>query len=135
MNNVSLIGRLVKDVEVKVTNTGKKVCSFNLAIGRRGSEGADFPILVAWNQTAELLSKYTKKGDKIGVIGRIQTRTSEDNNRKKYYHTEVIVNEVMFLEPKQKQEQQPDHNQYQYGSYADEQPYPGFNMYDDDVNF
>lgn len=133
MNNVNLIGRLVKDVDLKVTNTGKKVCSFTLAIGRRGSEGADFPNCVAWNQVADLLSKYTKKGDRLGIVGRIQTRTSEDNNRKKYYHTEIIVNEVMFLEPKQKQEQQQNPNQY--GSYADQQPYTGFDMYADDVNW
>ena len=133
MNNVSLIGRLVKDVEVKVTGTGKKVCSFTLAIGRRGGESADFPTLVAWNKTAEILSKYTKKGDKLGVTGRIQTRTSEDNYGKKHYHTEVIVDEIMLLEPKQKQEQQQNPNQY--GSYEDQQPYTGFDMYADDVNW
>lgn len=132
MNNVNLIGRLVKDVDVRVTGTGKKVCSFTLAIGRRGGEGADFPTLVAWNKTAELLSKYTKKGDRLGVTGRIQTRTSEDNYGKKHYHTEVVVDEIMLLEPKQKQEQQ---NPNQYGSYAEEQPYTGFNMYADDVNW
>lgn len=108
INNVTLVGRLTKDIELRYTQSGKANASFNLAVNRRfkqeGQPDADFINCVAWNSVADALAKYTSKGSLIGITGRIQTRNYESNG-KKVYVTEVIVNEVTFLEPK-KQEQQ-----------------------------
>lgn len=101
MNKVSLIGRLTKDVEVRYTQSNNiPVGSFTLAVNRRfakeGEQQADFINIVAWNKTAEFCSKYFKKGQQIGLIGRIQTRTYDDNNGQKRYVTEVVAEEVYF---------------------------------------
>lgn len=100
MNKVSLIGRLTKDVEVRYTQSNIPVGSFTLAVNRRfakeGEQQADFINIIAWNKTAEFCSKYFKKGQQIGLVGRIQTRTYEDNNGQKRYVTEVVAEEVYF---------------------------------------
>jgi len=102
MNKVALIGRLTKDVDVRYTqSTNTLVAGFNLAVNRRfvkqGEERqADFISIVAWGKTGEFCSKYFKKGQQIGVIGRIQTRTWDDDNGQKHYVTEVIAEEVYF---------------------------------------
>ena len=102
MNKVALIGRLTKDVDVRYTqSTNTLVAGFNLAVNRRfvkqGEERqADFISIVAWGKTGEFCSKYFKKGQQIGVIGRIQTRTYDDDNGQKHYVTEVIAEEVYF---------------------------------------
>lgn len=104
MNNVNLIGRLTKDVELKVTQNGKYICSFSLAVNRIGNKDgekqADFINCVAWSKTAETLKNYTSKGNQIGVQGRIQTRNYEDKNGKKVYLTEVMVERIDLLEKK-----------------------------------
>lgn len=100
MNKVVLIGRLTKDIEIRSTQTGKPVAAFSLAVDRRGKDaGADFINCVAWNQTAEAMNRYLHKGSKIAVVGRIQTRTYDGRDGKRYV-TEVIVNEVDFLDTK-----------------------------------
>lgn len=102
MNKVALIGRLTKDVEVKYTQTSNTaVANFNLAVNRRfvaeGEERqADFINIIAWGKTAEFCSKYFKKGQQIGLIGRIQTRNWEDEQGQKHYVTEVVAEEVYF---------------------------------------
>lgn len=131
INNVTLVGRLTKDIELRYTQSGKANASFNLAVNRRfkqeGQPDADFISCVAWNSVADALSKYTSKGSLIGVTGRIQTRNYESNG-KKVYVTEVIVNEVTFLEPKKQepvyrqptqpqQYQQPVQTQYQQQTF------------------
>lgn len=102
MNKVELIGRLTKDIELKKTQNGKSHCNFTIACDRRfknadGSRETDFISCVAWGQTAEFVSKYFSKGSRIAAIGSIQTRTSEKDGQKTYY-TEVIVDEVEFVE-------------------------------------
>ena len=103
INNVTLVGRLTKDIELRYTQSGKANASFQLAVNRRfkqeGQPDADFISCVAWNGAADALSKYTSKGSLIGITGRIQTRNYESNG-KKVHVTEVIANEVTFLEPK-----------------------------------
>lgn len=101
MNKVSLIGRLTKDVEVRYTQFNNiPVGLFTLAVNRRfakeGEQQADFINIVAWNKTADFCNKYFKKGQQIGLVGRIQTRTYEDNNGLKRYVTEVVAEEVYF---------------------------------------
>ena len=106
MNKVILMGRLTRDPEVRYTQTNNTlVASFSLAVNRRfarqGEERqADFINIVAWNKTGEFCSKYFKKGQQVGVIGRIQTRTWDDEQGQKHYVTEVIAEEAYFADSK-----------------------------------
>ena len=105
MNKVILIGRLTKEPETRYTKTNNiQVTSFTLAVSRRfakeGEQQADFINIVAWNKTAEFVSKYFKKGQQVAIVGRIQTRNYDDNNGVKHYVTEVIAEEVYFADSK-----------------------------------
>ena len=106
MNKVVLLGRLTKDVDVRYTQTNNiMVASFSLAVNRRfAKEGeerqADFINVVAWSKTAEFCSKYFKKGQQVGIIGRIQTRNWEDDQGQKHYVTEVVAEEAYFADSK-----------------------------------
>lgn len=106
MNKVILMGRLTRDPEVRYTQTSNTlVASFSLAINRRfvrqGEERqADFINCVAWNKTGEFVSKYFRKGQQVGVIGRLQTRTWDDDKGQKHYITEVVVEETYFADSK-----------------------------------
>ena len=104
MNNVSIIGRLTRDPELRSTASNISVCSFTVAADRRfkseGQPDADFINIVAWRQTAEFVAKYFTKGSKIGITGSIQTRNWEDNDGKKHYVTEVVADGVYFCESK-----------------------------------
>lgn len=105
MNKVQLIGRLTKDPEIKYTASQVANLSFTVACDRRfkdqnGQRQSDFINCVAWRQTAEFIAKYFNKGNKIALVGSIQTRTYEKNGAKQYI-TEVIVDEVEFVESKQ----------------------------------
>jgi single-strand DNA-binding protein len=104
MNKAILVGRLTRDPELRTTGSGVSVCSFTIAINRRfrnaeGNYDADFINCVAWRQQAELISKYFAKGRMIGVVGSIQTR-NYDKDGQKVYITEVVVDEVDFVESK-----------------------------------
>lgn len=109
MNKVELLGRLTKDPEVRYSEkTNTNVVNFTLAVNRRfvkeGEERqADFISNVAFGKTADFIEKYIKKGMQIAVVGRIQTRTYDDNNGQKRYITEVVVEEVYFAESSNKQ--------------------------------
>ena len=106
MNKVILMGRLTRDPEVRYTQTNNTlVASFSLAVNRRfarqGEErNADFFNIVAWSKTGEFCSKYFKKGQQVGVIGRLQTRTWDDQNGTKHYITEVVAEEAYFADSK-----------------------------------
>lgn len=108
MNQVALIGRLTKDIELKYTQSGVAVCQFSIAVDRRfkseGQPTADFISVVAWKQTAEFVSKYFHKGNRIAIIGRIQTRSWDDTEGKKHFVTEVIAESVEFCESKHQTE-------------------------------
>ena len=106
-NKVILIGNLTADPELKQTTNGLSVCRFTLAINRRygrnaeqGQQTADFITIVAWRQTAEFVSRYFKKGRPILVCGQIQSRSWNDANGQKRYSTEVVAEEVSFVENK-----------------------------------
>lgn len=100
MNNVSLIGRLTKDVQERRTQSGTPVASFTLAVDRRKKEdGADFINCIAWDKAAETIAKYVHKGDLFGVTGYIQTRNYEKDGRM-IYVTEVVTTSFQFLERK-----------------------------------
>ncbi|MBO5453846.1 MAG: single-stranded DNA-binding protein [Clostridia bacterium] len=105
LNKVILIGRLTKDPELKYTPSNVAVTSFTLAVDRKfarqGEErGTDFINIVAWRSTAEFVSKYFTKGRPMAVCGQIQTRTWDDNEGKRHYVTEVVADEVSFVESK-----------------------------------
>ena len=94
MNSVQLIGRMTKDIELKRTQGGKVYCNFCLAVPREfNREEADFINCVAWEKIAETISKYVKKGNKFGIIGRIQIDKKDDR-----YFTKVVVDKIEFLE-------------------------------------
>lgn len=108
MNKVILVGRLVKDPEVKTTQSQIAVCGFTIAVDRKsksasGERQADFLSCVAWRQQAEFLGKYFQKGSRIGVIGNLQSRSYDDASGKKIYVTEVIVDEIEFVESKRQE--------------------------------
>ena len=106
MNKVVLMGRLTRDPEVRYTQSNNTlVASFSLAVNRRfarqGEERqADFINIVAWSKTGEFCSKYFKKGQQVGIIGRIQTRTWDDDQGQKHYVTEVVAEEAYFADSK-----------------------------------
>ena len=104
MNVCLLIGRAVADIELKSTQSNISFCNFTIAVDRQfknddGESQADFINIVCWRKTAELVSKYVKKGHKVAVSGRIQTRNYETENGTKYI-TEVVCDTVQFLETK-----------------------------------
>ena len=105
MNKVILMGRLTRDPEVRYTQTSNTlVASFALAVNRRfvrqGEERqADFFNVVAWGKQGEFCSKYFKKGQQVGVIGRLQTRTWDDD-KGRHYITEVVAEETYFADSK-----------------------------------
>lgn len=106
MNKAILMGRLTRDPETRYTQTNNTlVSSFSLAVNRRfarqGEERqADFINVVAWNKTGEFCSKWFKKGQQVGVVGRLQTRNWEDENKVKHYITEVVAEEAYFADSK-----------------------------------
>ena len=103
MNKIVLMGRLTRDVEVRYTQTNNTmVASFTLAVNRRFSKEkeADFINIVAWSKLGEFCSKYFKKGQQVVVIGRLQTRTWEDEQGQKRYVTEVVAEESYFADSK-----------------------------------
>ena len=104
MNSVNLIGRLCKEVDLRKTQNGKSVVQFTLAVNRlvktQGQPDADFINCVAWNKAADNMAQYLHKGSLIGITGSLQTRNYKNNQGQKVYATEVICNNVQFLEPK-----------------------------------
>jgi single-strand DNA-binding protein len=103
-NKVILGGRLTADVELKVTQSGISVCTFDIAVNRKVAKDqpqkSDFITCQAWRQTAEFVSRYFKKGSSICVVGSLQKREWEDKNGNKRYSTEVMVDEVLFVDSK-----------------------------------
>ncbi len=105
LNCVQLIGRFTRDPELRTTQSGISSCSFTIAVNRnfvrQGEERkADFINCVAWRQTAEFISRYFKKGNLVALEGSIQTRTWDDNEGKRHYVTEVVVDRTHFVESK-----------------------------------
>lgn len=105
INNVVLVGRLVRDVDLKYTNSGKVATNFTLAVNRdfkneQGVNEADFISCAAFGKQAENMARFLGKGSLIGVEGRISTRSYQAKDGKTVYVTEVITSKVGFLESK-----------------------------------
>lgn len=112
MNRVILVGNITKDIELKKSSNGLNYCRFTLAVPRgfvneKGEKESDFINLVAWRTLAETISKYVKKGDKLGVIAKLQTRTWKENEETKYA-TDIIADEIEFLNTKKASEKKDD---------------------------
>lgn len=103
INNVVLMGRLTRDAELRYTPQNQAVATFNLAVNRNfknqsGEREADFINVVIWRQQAENLANWTKKGSLIGITGRIQTRSYENQQGQRVYVTEVVADSFQILE-------------------------------------
>jgi single-strand DNA-binding protein len=97
MNVVTVLGRTTADVELRKTNSNKSVASFALAVRRNHSkDNTDFLDCIAWDKTAETISRYVRKGSMIAIQGSIQTRMYEDKNGNKRKITEIVANNVSF---------------------------------------
>ena len=115
MNKVCLTGRITKNIELKYNQNNVAITSFTLAVTRKfknqnGEYESDFINCIAYKSTAELLNKYVKKGDLLGIEGRIQTRNYEDKDGKRVYVTEVIVDSIDFLQSRKDESKQETEN-------------------------
>nr|DAO67268.1 MAG TPA: Single strand binding protein [Caudoviricetes sp.] len=133
MNSVNLIGRLTAEPEVRYTQQSNvMVTQFNLAVNRayvkpEDEQKADFITILAWNKTAEFVSKYFKKGQQVGVTGRIETGSYDDKDGKRVYTTKVVAEHVYFADSKKENMGDP---------FATEQTSnSGFKVTDDDLPF
>ena len=103
MNSISLVGNICNDLELRTTNTGKSVLTFNIAVKRpHTKDTTDFIPLVVWEQSAEYLSRYARKGTKIAVCGKLTARQYEDKEGKKRTAYEVICDSVEICESRDK---------------------------------
>ena len=107
MNSVNLVGRLSNNPQLRITTNGKQICRFSIAVTRRfknatGVYEADFINCVAFNKTAELINEYIQKGDLVGVEGRIQTGSYTAQDGSKRYTTDVVVENITFINTKKK---------------------------------
>lgn len=115
INRVVLVGRMTKDPELRYTPNGVATASFTLATNRpftnqNGEREADFIQIVTWRAQAENCAKYTSKGSLVGVDGRIQTRSYDNNEGRRIFVTEVVADSVQFLDTKK--ESNPDNGGY-----------------------
>ena len=113
LNQVVLVGRLTKDLEVKELEDGKKVTNMTLAIHRsfKNAEGeyeTDFIDCSLWNSIAENTAEYCKKGDIVGVKGRLQSSSFEKEDGNKEFRTQVMAEKVTFLSSRSKDEPERD---------------------------
>ena len=109
INNVVLVGRMTKDAELRYTPNNQAVATFSLAVNRNfksqnGEREADFINCVIWRQQAENLANWAKKGDLIGITGRIQTRSYENQQGQRVYVTEVVAETFQLLESRKDRE-------------------------------
>ncbi len=108
MNKVILVGNLTRDPELTETPSGIAVCRFSIAVTRdyannEGTREADFFNITVWRGRAENCGRYLKKGNKVAVVGSLQTRSYEDKDGIKRNVTDIVASEVEFLTPKSAQ--------------------------------
>ena len=129
-NNVNLVGRLTKDIEIKKTNSGKEVTTFSLAVNDKkvnDQQVSFFFNIVAWEQCARYLKQYAGKGDLIGVNGRLTTRSYQNTRGEKVTVTEVLADDVMLLnkasKAKQAQQASNQNSNLFYNAYQEQKSY------------
>lgn len=138
-NNVVLIGRLVRDVDLRQTSTGKMMTYFTLAVNRnfkneQGEQAADFIGCVAFDKKAENMARFLSKGSLISVEGRISTRNFQGNDGKTVYVTEVVASSITFLESKKQQGNTTQYRQTQNSGYS-QQANNDFGGFEDNIDF
>jgi len=111
INNVTLQGKLGKDIDLKYTQSGKAVGTTSIAVDRdfknaNGEKETDWVNIVFWGKTAETVANYFRKGDEILIVGRIQTRSYEDNLGGRKYVTEVVADKFSFTTGRKSQNTQ-----------------------------
>ena len=129
INNVTLVGRLTKDAELKYTPANQAVAQFTLAVNRtfknaNGEREADFINCVIWRQSAENFANWAKKGALIGITGRIQTRNYENQQGQRVYITEVVAENFQMLESRSQQQGQQQSQPQQAKQQQVKQPDP-----------
>ncbi len=138
LNNITLMGRLTKDPELRYTQSNTAVTSFTLAVerdysGKDSEKQVDFIDFIAWRHTAEFLSKYFSKGRMVVAVGRLQTRMWEDKNGNKRKAVEVVAENVYFGDSKKESDGGGYQSQYNTTSQAGNAPssvYDGFTEID-----
>ena len=145
INNVTLVGRLTKDVELKYTPANQAVAQFTLAVNRtfknaNGERESDFINCVIWRKSAENFANWVKKGALIGITGRIQTRNYENQQGQRVYITEVIAENFQMLESRNQQQGQQQAQLQQATQQQAKQPDPfaggaPTSLNDDDLPF
>lgn len=150
INNVVLVGRVTKELDLRYTPAGKAVARFNLAVNRdfkdaNGDQQADFPSCQVWGKTAEVMADNLRKGSLISIAGRIQTG-SYDKDGQRVYTTDVVVEKFHFLEAKNDNANRSSGQQYQgnnqqnsSGNHQSADPFDSagesINISDDDIPF
>ena len=145
INNVTLVGRLTKDVELKYTPANQAVAQFTLAVNRtfknaNGERESDFINCVIWRKSAENFVNWVKKGALIGITGRIQTRNYENQQGQRVYITEVVAENFQMLESRNQQQGQQQAQPQQAKQQQAKQPDPfaggaPTSLNDDDLPF
>lgn len=155
INNVVVVGRLTRAVDLRYTSNGTAYASFTLATDRdfknqNGEKETDFINCVMWRKPAENLANYTKKGSLIGIEGRIQTRNYDNQQGQRVYVTEVLAERFHFLESAKTANNDDlsnegtntlpfNKNQNSIGNFANSDPFTSggdvFNVNDDDLPF
>lgn len=141
INNTVLVGRMVRDAELRYTPSNQAVATFTLAVNRdfknqNGEREADFINCVIWRQQAENLANWAKKGALIGITGRIQTRNYENQQGQRVYVTEVVANDFQLLESRKDREAGPSqgYSQPDFGRHEPMNANP-MDISDDDLPF
>lgn len=120
MNNVTLIGRLTKDPEIRWTDGGLAIAQFTLAIDRPptkdGEKQTDFPRVKAFGKTAEVIERYVSKGQQIGISGNLQTGSYENREGQKIYTTEVVIRNLDLLSRSDGQNNTPNERNDNFGT-------------------
>lgn len=162
INNVVLTGRITKDLDLKYTGSGTAVLNFSIAVernfkNRNGERETDFINIVAFTKTAELINQYFKKGDGIGITGRIQTGSYQNNEGRTIYTTDVVAdnfdfpiqnkrqqnnnqgNQNNYNQPNQQQAQQQNNNPFENVDFSSNDPFANnpdvIDIGDDDLPF
>ena len=129
-NNLILIGRITKDIELRYTPSNKAVAEISLAVNN-GKDDTTFIRLTAFDKLAELVSKYCKKGDLIGTQSIIKNHNWEDKNGNKHYEYSFIINKISFLTKANKEEVKKQDNTSVFSEFGDQLEIDVENMLDD----
>ena len=130
LNRCEFIGNVGADPDVRNTPNGDMVVNFNLAVSEswtkdgQKQERTEWVRCVAWRKLAEIIQQYVKKGSKIYIEGKMQTRSWEDKDGQKRYTTEIVANEMLMLDSREQGQQQSQQGQQQYQQDEDDEQLP-----------